>query len=146
MAGYHRGAPQSMRFRLEFLAFCEANRDVYLRYAQVRIEDQAEARRCVDAVLEAVELRWVAVLGSESPAARVWRFLRAEAGSFRSLPVKSEGQLHAVLREDQADIMLLHHQLQLSLNHAAGLMGLPDPDARALLRGAERDFGSRAEH
>lgn len=129
-------------FRLEFAAFCEANREAYLRYAQERIEDPAEARRCVDAVLNALETRWIAVLGSECPAAQVWRDLRTETGHRTIGPAGRAGRFHAVLADDQADIMLLHHHLRLSVDRAARLMGLADHDARALLRGAERNLGS----
>ncbi|MFD8023685.1 hypothetical protein ACFXJO_04515 [Streptomyces lavendulae] len=142
----NRQGPVVPAFRLEFLAFCDANRDAYLRYAQVRIEDHGEARRCVDAVLEAVERRWVGLLGSESPTARVWRYLRDEAGIRRPAPGPDEGRLRTVLRDDQADIVLLHHQLRIPIGHAARLMGITDNAAHALLRGAERDLGSLDEH
>ncbi|MGI5353056.1 hypothetical protein ACQEU8_33480 [Streptomyces sp. CA-250714] len=132
-------------FRLEFAAFCEANRDAYLRYAQVRIEDPAEAKRCVDAVFDALGARWIAVLRSECLAARVWGDLRTEAGYRESGAAGRAGKFHAVLREDQADIMVLHRHLRLPVGHAASLMGLADHDARALLRGAERELASLLE-
>ncbi|MGW3012731.1 hypothetical protein ACWC9R_28390 [Streptomyces sp. NPDC001219] len=129
-------------FRLEYVAFCDANRDAYFRYALVRIEDQAEAMHCVNTVLAALEASWIAVLASACPAARVWRDLRAETDHRTTGAVGREGKFHAVLRDDQADIMLLHHRLRLPVGHAANLMGLTDHDAHALLRGAERDLGS----
>ncbi|MEU9983567.1 hypothetical protein [Streptomyces sp. NPDC050856] len=136
----HHHAVRPARFRLEFAAFCEANRDAYVRYAQVRIDDQAEARRCVDAVLDALGARWVAVLGGERPAACAWRDLRTETAQRTACAAGRAGRFHAFLREDQADMMLLHYHLRLPIDGAAGLMGLADHEARALLRGAERDL------
>ncbi|MEU6313796.1 hypothetical protein [Streptomyces sp. NPDC047014] len=131
--------------RIGFEAFCEANRESYVRYAETWVDDRAEALRCVQAVLDALEPRWVSVLGTQSPAARVWEDLRTaaahrtpDAGS----PSPAE-KFHAVLRNDQADIVLLHRDLRLPLDDAAHLMGLPEPSAQALLRGAERDLGER---
>jgi hypothetical protein len=138
---YKHHASRPPLFRLEFAAFCEANQNVYLRYAQERIEDQAQARHCVDTMLDALETRWITVLGSECPAAQVWRDLRAETGHHTIGAAGRAGKFHAVLRDDQADIMLLHHHLRLSVDRAARLMGLADHDARALLRGAERNLG-----
>ncbi|MFE0930930.1 hypothetical protein ACFW4O_35170 [Streptomyces mutabilis] len=140
MTGHDRRTPCPRLFRLEFAAFCEANRDTYLRYAQVRLGDQTDARRCVDVVLGALGTRWIAALGSASPAARAWGDLRAEADRRTISAAKQAGKFHAVLRDDQADIMLLHHHLRLPVDDAAGFMGLAGPDARALLRGAERDL------
>lgn len=141
-----QGAAHAPSFRLEFAAFCETHRDAYLRYAQVRIEDRAEAVRCVDAVLDAVRTRWVAVLGTARPAAQVWSELRDETGHRMIGVARRAAKFHAVLRDDQADIMLLHRHLMLSVDHAASLMGLADHEARALLRGAERDFGDPPDH
>lgn len=142
MISYPRRPLRRPLFRLEFTAFCEANREAYLRYARERIDDPAEARRCVDTVLNTLEARWIAVLGSECPAAQVWRDLRAETGHRTIGPAGRAMKFHAVLADDQADIMLLHHHLRLSVDRAARLMGLADHDARALLRGAERNLGS----
>lgn len=143
MSRLNRRVPRPSRFRLEFAVFCEANRDAYLRYAQARIEDQAEATRCVDTVLGALEAGWITVLGSECPAARVWGNLRTETG--HRATGRAE-KFHAVLRDDQADIMLLHHHLSLPLEQAARLMGLPNHDAHALLRGAERELSGLPDH
>ncbi|MGW1278883.1 hypothetical protein ACWD4V_18280 [Streptomyces tsukubensis] len=133
------------RFRLEFTAFCETNREAYLRYAQLRLQDPAQARHCVDTVLAALGRRWPAVLASDCPAARVWSDLRAEARHRTVTAALRAGRLHTALRDDQADIMLLHHHLRLPLDDAAGLMGLPRHDARALLRGAERALNNLLE-
>lgn len=139
----HRRTPRpDKRFQLEFAAFCETNRAAYLRYAQVRLQDPAEATHCVDAVLGALGRSWPTVLATDCPAARVWKALRTEAGHRMVSAAARTGRLHAALRDDQADIMLLHHQLRLSIADTARLMGLPDHDARALLRGAERALGN----
>lgn len=143
MPGHNRRPPCPPLFRLEFAAFCEANRNTYLRYAQVRLGNQADARRCVEVVLGDLGPRWIATLGSASPAARVWRDLRAETKRRTTSAAKRSGQLRAVLRDDQADIMLLHHHLRLPIDAAACFMGLASPEARALLRGAERVLGNQ---
>ncbi|WP_143665478.1 hypothetical protein [Streptomyces sp. CS113] len=140
MPGHNRRPPCPPLFRLEFAAFCEANRNTYLRYAHARLGDQADARQCVGVVLGDLGPRWIATLGSASPAARAWGDLRAETKRRTTGAAKRPGQLHTVLREDQADIMLLHHHLRLPVDAAAGFMGLASPEARALLRGAERDL------
>ncbi|MEU5159690.1 hypothetical protein AB0G74_08795 [Streptomyces sp. NPDC020875] len=82
--------------------------------------------------------RWPAVLASDCPAARVWKDLRAEAGRRTVTAVLRGGRFHTALRDDQADVMLLHHRLRMPIGDAAGLMGLPVHDAQALLCGAER--------
>jgi hypothetical protein len=135
----HNGV-RPAQFRLEFAAFCEANRDAYARYSQVRIDDAAEARRCVDTVFDALAARWAAVLAGERPAAWAWRGLRTETAQRSACVASRSGRFHAVLRADQADMMLLHRHLQLPVDAAAGLMGLAEHEARALLRGAERDL------
>ncbi|MCB5183047.1 hypothetical protein [Streptomyces antimicrobicus] len=111
----------------------------------MRVEDPLSALRCVEAVLDSLRGRWTAVLGSECPAAAVWRDLRAETGRRIAGRTGRGGKLHAVLRDDQADIMVLHHHLSMSVDHAASLMGLTDHAARALLRGAERDLDALFE-
>ncbi|MFE6462245.1 hypothetical protein ACFVP0_32925 [Streptomyces cinereoruber] len=131
--------------RIGFEAFCEANRESYVRYAEKWVDDLAEARRCVEAVFDALEPRWVSVLGTQSPAARVWEDLRAEAAHRTADTGSPAEKFHAVLRDDQADIVLLHHDLRLPLERAARLMGLDRPIAQALLRGAERDLSERFE-
>ncbi|MFF4172496.1 hypothetical protein [Streptomyces sp. NPDC001744] len=131
--------------KLGFEAFREANRGAYVRYAEKWTGDPAEAERCVEAVLDALESRWVGVLGSDSPAARVWEELRAEAARRSADSGGRTRRFHTALRDDQADVVLLHHDLGLSVEHAAHLMGLDVPDARALLRGAERDLRAESD-
>ncbi|MCZ0978758.1 hypothetical protein O1L60_04420 [Streptomyces diastatochromogenes] len=53
--------------RIGFEAFCEANRESYIRYAEKWVDDRAEARLCVEAVFDALEPQWVSVLGTQSP-------------------------------------------------------------------------------
>ena len=127
---------------LGYHALCEANRPAYVQYAEQCITDQAEARRCVDTVLEALEDRWITVLASRCPAARIWTDLRAEAARHTPRASNRARQLHAILKPAQADIVILHHDLDLPIERAAHLMGITDPVAHALLRGAERDLAT----
>ncbi|MGW8329889.1 hypothetical protein ACWGLE_18540 [Streptomyces sp. NPDC055897] len=126
------------RVRLGFDALCEANRPWYIGYAETWTADRAEARRCVKAALDALETRWVNVLGTPSPAACVWESLRTEAERLPAVGGSCAKQMHALLPGDEADILLLHQTLSLPLEQAAHLMGLAGPRAVALLRGAER--------
>ncbi|WP_416484297.1 hypothetical protein [Streptomyces sp. CL12] len=125
-----------------YQALCEANRPAYVQYAEQRITDWAEARRCVDAVLEALDHRWTMVLSSQCPAASIWTDLRAEAARRTPRPGSRAVRLHAVLSPAQADIVILHHDLGLPVERAAHLMGMAGPIAHALLRGAERELGT----
>ncbi len=123
---------------LGYQALCEANRPAYVQYAEQRIADRAEARQCVDAVLEAVKGRWITVLGSQCPAARIWADLRTEAARRTPGAASRAGRLHAILRPAEADMVILHHHVGLPVERAAHLMGMANPIAHALLRGAER--------
>ena len=127
---------------LGYHALCEANRPAYVQYAERRITGRAEARRCVDAVLATLEDRWITVLASQCPAARIWTDLRAEIARRTPRTGNRAGQLHAILKPAQADIVILHHDLGLPIERAAHLMGITDPVAHALLRGAERDLAT----
>ncbi|GHA78208.1 hypothetical protein ACIQRS_04460 [Streptomyces termitum] len=123
---------------LAYEAMCESNQHWYVRYAETWTADRSEARRCVQAALDAVEPQWTTALGTVSPAAWVWRGLRAKAEQHPAAKGSSAGRIHSLLPSDQADILLLHHELHLPLAGAARLMGLAGPEALALLRGAER--------
>lgn len=151
-------APRSRLARLGFMAFRETNRAAYLRYAQLRLGDTAEAGRCVEALFTGLGARWDSVLGSERLAAAVWMELRRETGrrsgragggagssggTGSSGGAGSSGRPASLLRDDQADILALHRDLSLPLADAARLMGLGDHEALALLRGAERALGRR---
>ncbi|MFE6774570.1 hypothetical protein [Streptomyces sp. NPDC057702] len=146
MTDHRRGVSRPPARELELTAFREAHRDAYLRYAQARIDDQAQARACVDAVFDALAAHWLAVLGSACPAARVWAGLRGATEHRMWRERVRAGEYHTVLRGDQADIMLLRHRLRMPVDQAASLMGLTGHDGRALLRGAERDFGRTLGH
>ncbi|MFJ5737233.1 hypothetical protein [Streptomyces microflavus] len=92
-------------------------------------------------MLAALEDCWIAVLGDQCPAARIWTDLRTEATRRTHSAGGRAGRLHAILRPAQADIVILHHDLGLPVERAAHLMGMTGPVAHALLRGAERDLG-----
>ncbi|WP_069628977.1 hypothetical protein [Streptomyces niveus] len=130
---------------LGYHALCEANRPAYIQYAERRITDRAEAGRCVDAVLSALKDRWLTVLGSRCPAAHIWTDLRIEAERRTPRAGSRAERLHAILRPAQADIVILHHDLGLPVERAAHLMGMTNPIAHALLRGAQRDLGTPFE-
>ncbi|MFJ4800793.1 hypothetical protein [Streptomyces murinus] len=125
-------------FCLEYDAFCELHLDWYLRYAYVRTGEWTCATNCVEAVFDTLSAGWVDALRSDCLAAQAWKLLRDYA---RERTVCTEGHswnIHCVLHDAQADTVLLHHRLGLSVAHTADLMGLHDHSVRALLRSAQR--------
>ncbi|MFG2116637.1 hypothetical protein ACGFRB_29035 [Streptomyces sp. NPDC048718] len=127
-----------MPVRLVYEALCDANKHWYVRYAEIWTSDRTEARRCVQTALDALEAQWATVLRTASPAARVWKGLRAEVERRSAAEGSTAEHIRSLLSGDQADILLLHQKLRLPLKQAARLMGLPEPEALVLLRGAER--------
>lgn len=126
-----------------YYALCEANRPIYVQYVERRTGDHAEAQQCVDTVLAALKTRWTTVLSAPSPADRIWDALRVDAALRSSISTRSPADwLHAILQPAQADIVILHHELGVSVERAAHLMGMTSPNGHALLRGAERALGS----
>ncbi|MGW2478061.1 hypothetical protein [Streptomyces sp. NPDC001665] len=114
-----------------------------MQYVERRTGDHAEAQQCVDTVLAALKTRWTTVLSAPSPADRIWDALRVDAALRSSISTRSPADwLHAILQPAQADIVILHHELGVSVERAAHLMGMTSPNGHALLRGAERALGS----
>ncbi|MFJ8676353.1 hypothetical protein [Streptomyces sp. NPDC093589] len=127
-----------MAFFLEYTAFRELHLDWYLRYAYVRTGEWTRATHCVEAAFDALSSGWTTVLRSECPAARAWQLLREQAGERTTCSEGHSWSVHCLLRDAQADTVLLHHHLGLSIKQTAGLMGIDDHAVRALLRSAER--------
>ncbi|MER5973643.1 hypothetical protein ABT112_28640 [Streptomyces sp. NPDC002055] len=125
-------------FCLEYTAFRELHLDWYLRYAYVRVGEWTRATHCVEAVFDALSAGWATALRSACPAARAWQLLRDQAGERTTCAEGHSWSVHCLLHDAQADTVLLHHRLGLSITQAADLMGLDDHAVRALLRSAER--------
>ncbi|MFJ2175880.1 hypothetical protein ACIOHE_23685 [Streptomyces sp. NPDC087851] len=125
-------------FCLEYTAFRELHLDGYLRYAYVRTGEWTHATQCVEAVFDALSAGWATALRSDRPTARAWQLLRDHAGERTTCAEGHSWIIHCLLHEAQADTVLLHHHLELSVTQTAALMGLDDHAVRALLRSAER--------
>lgn len=129
-------------YGLEYAAFRELHEDVYVRYAHIRTDNSTRASRCVEAVFDTLCTRWPATLSSDCPAARAWFLLREQAGRHTDCTAGHAWSVHCLLPDPQADTVLLHCQLGLSVAQTADLMGVPDHTVRALLRGAQRALRS----
>ncbi|MFG2767439.1 hypothetical protein [Streptomyces rubiginosohelvolus] len=132
------GVPMPAAFGLEYTAFRELHLDWYLRYAYVRTGEWTRATHCVEAAFDALRAGWATALRSACPAARAWQLLRDQTGERTTCAEGHTWSIHCLLRDAQADTILLHHRLGLSVKQTAGLMGIDDHAVRALLRSAER--------
>ncbi|MFC4328109.1 hypothetical protein ACFPC0_09725 [Streptomyces andamanensis] len=125
-------------FGLEYAAFRDLHLDWYLRYAYVRTGEWTKATDCVEAVFDALSAGWAEALRSDCPAAQAWQLLRDYAGERTVCTEGHSWSIHCLLHEAQADTVLLHHRLGLSVARTADLMGLRDHAVRALLCSAQR--------
>lgn len=125
-------------FCLEYSAFRDLHLGWYLRYAYVRTGEWTRATHCVEAVFDTLSTCWAAALRSDCPSARAWQLLRDYASEQTVCTEGHSWSVHCLLHHAEADTVLLHHRLGLSVAHAADLMGLPHYAVRALLRSAER--------
>ncbi|WP_148587974.1 sigma-70 region 4 domain-containing protein [Streptomyces sp. WAC01526] len=128
------------RFPLEYRAFRQLHRDIYVRYAFVRTEREAAAVRCVEAVFQTLSAEWTAALRSETPAARAWQLLRQEATARSECRPGHSWSVHCLLEGQQADAFLLRRRLGLTVAQTATFMGVADYTVRAWLRTAERSL------
>ncbi|WP_421107021.1 sigma factor-like helix-turn-helix DNA-binding protein [Streptomyces sp. NEAU-S77] len=115
-----------------YAGFCQLYRDRYLRYAHLRVGDAAAA--AVGAAFEYLASEWSTVLGSGTrPAAYSWELLGrcVDAVGMDGLgTADATGGLYSALPTEQADAVLLHYQLGMTLTEAADLIGV-DPSALA---------------
>ncbi|KAK1184402.1 sigma-70 family RNA polymerase sigma factor [Streptomyces sp. NBS 14/10] len=112
--------------------FRQLYRDRYLRYARLRVGDGAVG--AVGTAFRHLASQWPMVLGSGMrPAAYSWWLLgRCVAIADKGGPgsVDAASGLYGVLPAEQADAVVLHYQLGMTLTEAADLMGI-DPSALA---------------
>ncbi|MFI0260585.1 hypothetical protein ACH4OW_16295 [Streptomyces sp. NPDC017056] len=132
------GGSTPMCFRLEYMAFRQMHHGPYLHYARVRTGDRAQAEQCVVAAFDALSTHWPMALRSNCPAAVAWSLLSREVDGRANCRARHAWSVHCLLEAAQADTVLLHHHLGLSVDKTAALMGLPDYAVRSLLRSAER--------
>lgn len=134
------GGPETglpTRFRLEYLAFRELHREAYLEYAHIRTGSRKQASHCVDNVFDRLRPAWHIVLRG-CPAAAAWDLLREEVGHLADCAPGHGWRVHCLLEGRQADVVLLHRRMNLSVNETSHLMGVPAHTVRGLLRGADR--------
>ncbi|MGK7235838.1 sigma factor-like helix-turn-helix DNA-binding protein [Streptomyces hygroscopicus] len=115
-----------------YVGFRQLYRDRYLRYARLRVGDAAEA--AVSAAFGRLANQWSMVMGSGMrPTAYSWQLLGgcvAAVGTDTAGPADAMGGLYGVLPLEQADAVLLHYRLGMTMTEAADLMGV-DPSALA---------------
>ncbi len=124
-------------FRLEYVAFRQLHHDAYLNYAHIRIGSWTRAVRCVESVFDSLCYNWQAALRG-CPASRAWNLLSEQADQLSDCGTGHRWTVHCLLEGKQADVVLLHRRLRLSVEEAADLMGLPDYAVRGLLLTADR--------
>jgi DNA-directed RNA polymerase specialized sigma24 family protein len=122
---------------IEYAAFRQLNYAAYLDYACIRTGNRERAMRCVDIALDTLWVTWNAAL-RDSPAARGWELLREQVDDVPICNTAHDWTAHCILPTDQADAILLHRKLGLTVAGTAELMGMPDYAVRALLRTGDR--------
>ncbi|GCD93226.1 sigma factor-like helix-turn-helix DNA-binding protein [Embleya hyalina] len=105
-----------------FAAFRRRHHDPYRRYARTRVEDR-RADTAVDDAFAELAARWDEILRSANPAGHAWCVLHAAVDA-ADTPDTVRDALHRALPPDQADAVVLHYRLGMTLTTTANLMGL----------------------
>ncbi|MFF5537811.1 hypothetical protein ACFY71_35995 [Streptomyces cinerochromogenes] len=140
--GYHcdvSGRPETSlpaSFQLEYLAFRQLHHATYLEYAFIRTGNRMRAVRCVETVFGRLCATWHDALRG-CPAGRAWAMLREHASHLTDCSKGHSWAMHCLLDERQADVMLLHRRLSLTIEEAADVMGMENYTVRSLLWTAE---------
>ncbi|MEU0936867.1 MULTISPECIES: hypothetical protein [unclassified Embleya] len=125
------------RAPLDFAAFCLLYRPRWAQYARLRVGDPIRGERAVQSAVAELATNWPDILRGPKPTAGAWRILgRAVTGS----PGPVSNPLHDALPWPQADAVLLHYRLGLTLTATADLMGAEPPEVAAHLVSAERSL------
>lgn len=139
--------PMPMRLRrlpgLEFAALVQMNGAFYLRYALARVLDEGTAEATVDSTLAEAASQWPVLLQGPHPAAAVWLRLRLNVNEMSRLASRRDplvDSLYGSLPSLVADAVVLHRQLHLSVDTAAGLMGVERSSVAGALLTAKRSF------
>jgi hypothetical protein len=112
-----------------FDAFRQRNYEPYLEYAALRLGQRHEAETTVAAAFTELAVSWTAVLGTAGPAAIAWHILHDHIDHALGHPARP-GPAEA---GRQQDARLLHHDLRLSSERTAEVMGIPPSDIAGLL-------------
>jgi hypothetical protein len=130
--------PPTFHRALSVEAFFLLYTDRYLGYAGLRLRDRARCEAVVGQLLDALAAQWPAVLRSACPEAIAWRKLGALLTHAERAGGADRDRLYQLLRPEQADVVLLHRVMGLSVAEAGGLMGIDSSVVAGLLRAAER--------
>ncbi|MFW6690500.1 RNA polymerase sigma factor [Streptomyces sp. MAR4 CNX-425] len=157
----------AVRLPLDFTAFHQLYRPVYVRYAERCLRSRADADEAVDDGFEQVLLMWPEILRMASPAAYVWRVMKnrivdharargrrpvvVEAAVFETATLEScadpiaelEGNLRLLaavsqLSERQREVIVFRHYEGYSCAEIADHLGLTPAGVRSIDRYARR--------
>ncbi|MGW9210623.1 hypothetical protein ACWGR4_27000 [Embleya sp. NPDC055664] len=129
--GGSAGAP------IDFAAFCLLHRARWAQYARHRVGDPVRGERAVRSAVAELAGTWADMLRGPNPTAGAWRILgRAVTASH----TPARGTLYDALPWPQADAVVLHYRLGMTLTAAADLMGTDPPEVAAQLVLAERSL------
>ncbi|WP_331733728.1 hypothetical protein OG948_60250 (plasmid) [Embleya sp. NBC_00888] len=114
----------------------QLHREPWRRYARVRLGDEEEGTRVADDALGRLAGAWDGLMRDANPTALAWDRLCREVGAHR--PTRHGDRAHRLLPAREADAVVLHYRLGLTLTAAAALMGTDVPEVAARLVLAER--------
>jgi len=123
------------RDALDFSAFCLLHRARWAQYAGLRVGDRARGERAVQSAFAELATNWGDILRGPNPTARAWRILGRAVSRYHAAVPDS---LHDTLPPPQADAVVLHYRLGMTLTATADLMGTDPPEVAAHLVLAER--------
>ncbi|WP_346137022.1 sigma factor-like helix-turn-helix DNA-binding protein [Streptomyces carpaticus] len=134
----------ALRMPASFTAFCLLHHENYLRYLQARLPDRVPCGVLIESVLGDLATQWPAALSSPCTAAAAWIVLRRWAqGASRQCHdagYRGHDTLHRALPPEQADVLLLHRELALSVQGVAALIGTDRQRVNGYLTLAEKNL------
>lgn len=130
---------------LEFAALVQMNGAFYLRYALARALDEGTAQATVDSTLAEAANQWPVLLHGPQPAAAIWLRLRLNVEEMNRHVAQRNplvDRLYGSFSSLVADAVVLHRQLHLSVDAAAGVMGVERSTIAGALLTAKRALPS----
>ena len=142
----------SMRVRMptEFTAFCQLHFDHYLHYAQARLHDAGTSQMVVEHALGDLATAWPTALRSRATADFAWRTLSHRVTTTMKRQPTDTGRapdgLHQLLAPTEADAVICHRLMSLSVPQTALLQGVQAETITRRLRGAAASLGTELAH
>ena len=134
----------------DFTAFCLLHGHHYLHYARVRLKDPGISKAVVERALGDIATAWPRALGSPAPAAFGWRSLSARvAGALVRTPATTDhaqDSMHRLLRAAEADAVICHRLMDLSVRDTASLLGVGAETVNQRLSAAADNLGTELAH